>query len=87
MIVTATGGDAKSKLWIQIKADLIDINFLVPECNETACLGAAMIGAAGTGEYSTINEIVWKWVKIKEMISPDQEVIEKYKSFYIRNKL
>jgi sugar (pentulose or hexulose) kinase len=47
-------------------------DFFVPECSETACLGAAMIGAAGTKEFGTIEEVSGEWATCKEIVSPDR---------------
>jgi sugar (pentulose or hexulose) kinase len=68
--IVATGGGAMSKLWIKIKADLIGKKFLVPRCSETACLGAAMIGAAGTDMFHGLHEITQHWVRFDEEVEP-----------------
>ncbi|HBE43214.1 MAG TPA: hypothetical protein DDW27_18835 [Bacteroidales bacterium] len=70
--VISTGGGAKSDLWIKIKADILKTVFLIPECNETACLGAAMIGAKGTGEFGDWNELTEKWIRFKEIVKPEE---------------
>ena len=51
--IIPTGGGAQSRLWLQIKANILNKTFLVPESNELACKGAAMLCATGT---STIND-------------------------------
>ena len=70
MIVTATGGGAKSKLWIQIKANNLKTVFYIPECRETACLGAALIGAAGLKTKVDWDEFVNSWVRYKKSLRP-----------------
>ena len=70
MIVTATGGGAKSKLWIQIKANLLNKSFIIYECNEAACIGAAMIGAKSFVEEGNLDLLIKKWVKYDEVIIP-----------------
>ena len=82
--VVSTGGGAQSQLWIKIKADLLGSSFLIPECNELACFGAAMIGAAGTGQLGNINEVTDHWVRTKKVISPDPVNVEKYKDWSSR---
>jgi sugar (pentulose or hexulose) kinase len=69
--IISTGGGARSRLWIKIKADILKTVFFIPECNETACMGAAMIGAKGLGESGNWNEIVENWVRFREIIKPD----------------
>jgi len=61
--VISTGGGAQSRLWTKIKAETLKTKFFIPECNETACLGAALIAAHGTKNFGDWNEIIKKWVK------------------------
>ncbi len=68
--IVSTGGGAKSGLWVKIKSDILEKVFLIPECSETACLGAAMIGAKGSGEFGDWPEITKKWVRFSEIIRP-----------------
>ena len=82
MIVTATGGGAKSKLWIQIKANILNKTFLIPQCSELACQGAAMLSAIGTSQFKDVNEITEKWVKYQAEIHPSAVNAEKYKNWY-----
>ena len=85
--VVATGGGAKSRIWVQIKADLTGIDFLVPQCNESACLGAAMLGAFGTKEYGNLNEIMELWSRNAECIKPDNVNVAGYENWLHRRKL
>lgn len=84
--IIGTGGGAKSRIWARIKADLTGTDFLVPECTESACLGAAMVGAIGMKEYKDLNEFTGTWVKIKTRLTPDPENREKYMVWLNKNK-
>lgn len=64
-VIVPTGGGGRSELLIQIKAKCLDTTFRVPVCTESACMGAALIAAAGTENDCTINELVNMWVKYK----------------------
>jgi xylulokinase len=64
--IIPTGGGARSKLWVQIKADMLNRSFVIPACNEAACLGAAMMAAMGAGAINNIQD----WVHMKERIEP-----------------
>lgn len=68
--VISTGGGAQSDLWIKIKAGMLGVSFCVPECSETACQGAAMIGATGSGESGRWDEWGRRWVRFKKIIRP-----------------
>lgn len=47
--IVATGGGARSALWLQIKADMFDVPILTPSSPERACLGAAMLASVAAG--------------------------------------
>ena len=68
--IVSTGGGAQSNLWVKIKADILGTDFYIPNSHETACMGAAMIGAVGSEELGDWNEIVEEWVKYKEIVKP-----------------
>jgi xylulokinase len=70
--IVATGGGAKSRLWVQIKANLTGMDFLIPECSESACLGAAVLGALGTKEYGSLDEIMRICLNNAERIQPGE---------------
>jgi autoinducer 2 (AI-2) kinase len=50
------GGVAKSNLWPQILADILQMKIKVPVVKEGAALGAAMCAAVGIGVYSNLSE-------------------------------
>ena len=41
----AVGGGARSKMWLQMKADVCQIRLRLPQITEAACLGAAILAA------------------------------------------
>ncbi|WP_108821979.1 L-fuculokinase [Dysgonomonas sp. Marseille-P4361] len=45
--IIPSGGGARSRLWLQIKADMLNRTFLLPESGELACKGAAMLCMVG----------------------------------------
>ena len=54
--VVTHGGQARSALWNQIKADVWNRPVRTPEVLDAGCLGAAAIAAVGVGAYSTLSE-------------------------------
>jgi xylulokinase len=52
--LTATGGGARSPLWLQITADTIGLPVAAVDSPERACLGAAMFAAAACGMWPDI---------------------------------
>lgn len=77
--IIPTGGGAQSLLWLQIKADMLNKTFLVPECNELACQGTAMMAFMGNDFPQNMNDTIKTWVRFKKTITPNHENVEKYK--------
>lgn len=50
------GGGAQSELWCQILADVLRKPIVISEEQESTCLGAGMLAAAGVGLYGSIRE-------------------------------
>lgn len=69
--IISTGGGAISRLWVQIKSDMTGKEFFIPQYNESACLGAAMLAAISTGLFANIYEASTKWIKRKEIVQPN----------------
>jgi xylulokinase len=46
--IVATGGGAKSDLWVKIKSELTGVEFIAANCDEPACKGAAVLAASTT---------------------------------------
>lgn len=56
--IKSVGGGAKSLLWSQIKADILRRSIILLNFQETAVLGAAMLGGLASGHYSSYREAV-----------------------------
>ena len=68
----SVGGGAKSTIWTQLKADVIDKKITTLNITEAGCFGAAMLAcAADTGE--SIRELATKWVRPLATIYPQAE--------------
>lgn len=69
----ATGGGARSDLWLQIKADLLRAEFAVPTCEEPACLGAAMLAAPAAGWFDTPHQAALAWRGYRKTFRPNAQ--------------
>ena len=78
--VRSCGGGSKSRVWNQIKADILNRKIQILERNDLSTLGSAIVGGVGVGLFSDINKTVKKFIKIKEEITPNEENVEKYES-------
>lgn len=70
--IIPSGGGAQSRLWLQIKANLTNKLFLLPESGELACKGAALLCSVGTSCYKSMEEAIEHQVRTKEVIKPDK---------------
>ncbi len=82
------GGGANSPLWRQIQADCTNKTIVLPKVKDSTVIGAAMLGAVGTGVYSGYPEAYENMFHIEERREPIPENVEVYKKLYsVFNKL
>ena len=74
----AVGGGARSRIWLQLKADICNIPLRVPQVTEAACLGAALLGGLAAGEYPNVTAAVNATVRMKQRIEPRPEQTAAY---------
>ena len=78
----AVGGGARSRLWLQLKADICRVRLRVPEVTEAACLGAAILAAVAAGEYADIATAVGEAVELADVVEPHPDRSERYDRRY-----
>lgn len=78
------GGGTKNKLWLKIIANVLGIELMIPENQEGASLGAAMLAAKGVMTSNEYKELESKVYKTSETITPEKELTEKYEEKYLR---
>ncbi|MFX1483598.1 MAG: FGGY-family carbohydrate kinase [Promethearchaeota archaeon] len=82
------GGGANSPLWRQIQADCANKTVALPKVRDSTVIGAAILGAVGTGVYSSYSEAYENMFHVEERREPIPENVEVYKKLYqIYNKL
>ena len=82
--VRSLGGAARSDVWLQMKADLLGAPVERPACSDAASLGAAVLAAAGTGAFSSIEEASDAWYRPECVFEPDGSRFEAYREVYER---
>ena len=75
--ILAVGGGTKNPLWLQIVADVCNLELVVPEQQIGASYGDAFLAAAGIGLYSNLSQIK-QWVQAKEVVKPNPSFQETY---------
>lgn len=76
------GGATKSDLWMRIHADVTGKTITVPQEQQAAVLGCAILATVGAGIYGSIGEAARQMVKIKKIIEPDMTNYAEYQ-FYV----
>jgi len=83
----AIGGGAKSKIWTQLKANVLNKPITTVSVTEAGCFGVAMLAKSAITGIST-KVIVSEWVKTSQTIFPQHEFAEHYeKQFHTYLKL
>ena len=77
--VIATGGGARSPLWLQIEADLLDVAVVRPACPERACLGAAVFAAVAAGLHGSIVAAAAAMIHPDRVFEPKLEAVAIYR--------
>ena len=54
--ITSTGGGATSPHWSQLKADVCDLEVVVPDEQEATCRGAATLALVAAGELGSVTD-------------------------------
>ena len=82
--VVASGGAAKSKLWLQLQADIFNRPITTVVGQERAVVGAAMLAAIGTGFFASFEEAARAWVQFGQRIQPEPQRAQFYADLYQR---
>ena len=80
--VRLAGGAARSRIWTQMFADILQLPVETVEVNETGALGCAVAVAAAVGDYPSIPEAVSGMCRISSPVLPNPAVAEIYRKKY-----
>jgi xylulokinase len=77
-----TGGQAKSPLWSQVRADITGRSILVPEVMDSELLGDAIVALYALGRYPTLEAAAESLVRIRRTYSPQLELKASYDGLF-----
>jgi xylulokinase len=80
----ASGGGARSDLWLRIVASVLGIPIERTAVEEGAAYGAALLGAVATGEFADVEEAVDACVRVRDVVEPDPAWQAAYEEGYPR---
>ena len=76
------GGGAKSPLWKRIFANVLNAELECLESEQGPGMGGAMLAMVAAGEYSSVQEVCDKFVKVASTVKPEPELVAKYEARY-----
>ena len=84
--IRISGGGAKSLLWRQILADILQFELVTTDVVEAAAVGAALLAGVGSGLWGDIQEACEATCFVGQTTSPDPVVVRLYEEIHGRFK-
>ena len=82
--LNATGGGARSRVWMQMKADILNLPITALKTVDAGTVGSAMLTGIAAGLFRDLNDAAAHMVQEMETYSPRAEMHEKYMKIYGR---
>jgi xylulokinase len=80
----ASGGGARSELWLRICASVLGVPIERTVVEEGSAFGAALLGGVAGGVYATVEDAVAAAVRARDVVEPDPAWQERYEETYGR---
>lgn len=80
--VTVCGGGAKSSVWLQMLADILDTRLVLPETEQGPGFGGAILAAVAADSYDSVANAIEKVVQLKPGVSPNPKSVDGYRARY-----
>ena len=80
--VRVSGGGARSPLWRQILADVLQAELVTVNTTEGAAYGAALLAGVGAGVWPDVGSACASGVTVSGQVIPDQAQAERYQALY-----
>jgi xylulokinase len=88
-VLRAIGGGARSRLWLQLKADITGIPVITPRITEAAAFGAALLAGVGGGLWPSAADGAERFLELTDTYEPDparhaaySQLFEHYREVY-----
>ena len=80
----ATGGGARSEVWMQMKADVLNVPITALNTVDAGTVGSAMLTGIAVGCFRDLEDAAAHMVEKKKVYEPRPEMHEKYEKIYRR---
>ena len=82
--VRISGGGAKSMLWRQILAGVLDSELVGVNTTEGAAYGAALLAGVAAGVWPDVDTACAQTIRTSDSVSPDQTNVSRYAEMYLQ---
>jgi xylulokinase len=72
------GGAARSELWLEIVASVLDLPVEVSAVDEGGAFGAALLAGVAAGVFADVDEAVATCVRVRRTVEPRAEWVQRY---------
>src|SRR5688572_7254174 len=80
--VRVSGGGAKSSLWRQILADVLESELVTVNTTEGAAYGAALLAGVNAGVWPDVDTACLQTIRVSDRVSPDDANVRRYAEMY-----
>jgi len=80
----ASGGGARSRLWLEIVASVLGIPLELTEVEEGSAYGAALLAGVSNGVFASAEEAVSRCVRVRDRVEPNEVWGRVYDDGYAR---
>ncbi len=81
----ATGGGARSSVWLQILADILQTELIAPKATEGAAYGAAILAMVGVGAYPNLEAVFKMLPQDSNIVQPQANLV--YEAVFKRHEV
>jgi xylulokinase len=79
---TVCGGGARSRLWVEMLATILDLDLEIPQTEQGPGLGGAMLAAVACGAYPSVADCVRAIIRVRDVVRPRSELVDAYARRY-----
>jgi xylulokinase len=83
-VARASGGGARSELWLRIVASVLGVPIERTVVEEGAAFGAALLGGVAQGVFADVHEAIAGCVRVRDVVEPDPAWQRAYEEGYVR---
>ena len=80
----ASGGGARSRLWLRIAASALGVSLELTESEEGSAFGAALLGGVAAGVFADVSDAVARCIRVVDVVEPDPVLVAAYAELHPR---